>query len=205
PARSGGARGGELSRCVGLLSRRTVVSGGAGLLDQRRPRDTRDGGFAAGPAHAGGGANASRRESQQCHHQHIRVAAVLRPGAGAGCGSGAAAVRERRGAVDDRRRHGLLSSRPRSRVDRSPLPGRLGRDQNRNDPNAMTTLADLRREYASRALDEKDAHADPMQQFAIWFDEALSSQLLDVNAMTLATASTGGEPSARIVLLKGSD
>ena len=69
----------------------------------------------------------------------------------------------------------------------------------------MTTLADVRREYASRALDEKDAHADPMQQFAIWFDEALSAQLLDVNAMTLATASTGGEPSARIVLLKGSD
>jgi len=69
----------------------------------------------------------------------------------------------------------------------------------------MTTLADLRREYASRALDEKDAHADPMQQFSTWFDEALASQLLDVNAMTLATASAKGEPSARTVLLKGTD
>jgi pyridoxamine 5'-phosphate oxidase len=69
----------------------------------------------------------------------------------------------------------------------------------------MTTLADIRREYASRALDEKDAHADPIEQFTIWFDEALKSQLLDVNAMTLATASAKGEPSARTVLLKGAD
>ena len=69
----------------------------------------------------------------------------------------------------------------------------------------MTTLADLRREYASRALDEKDAHADPIQQFTLWFDEALQSQLLDVNAMTLATASAKGEPSARTVLPKAAD
>ena len=69
----------------------------------------------------------------------------------------------------------------------------------------MTTLADIRRDYASRALDENDAHPDPIQQFTTWFDEALKSQLLDVNAMTLATASAKGEPSARTVLLKGAD
>ena len=69
----------------------------------------------------------------------------------------------------------------------------------------MTSLTDLRREYASRALDEKDAHADPIAQFKTWFDEALKSQLLDANAMTLATASAKGEPSARTVLLKGAD
>ena len=69
----------------------------------------------------------------------------------------------------------------------------------------MTALTDLRREYASRALDEHDAHADPITQFTIWFDEALKSQLLDVNAMTLATASPTGEPSARTVLLKAAD
>jgi pyridoxamine 5'-phosphate oxidase len=69
----------------------------------------------------------------------------------------------------------------------------------------MNPLTDLRREYASRALGEQDAHADPIQQFTIWFDEALKSQLIDVNAMTLATASAKGEPSARIVLLKGAD
>lgn len=69
----------------------------------------------------------------------------------------------------------------------------------------MTSLADLRREYASRALTEADAHADPIQQFSLWFGEALKSELLDVNAMTLATATPGGEPSARIVLLKEFD
>jgi pyridoxamine 5'-phosphate oxidase len=69
----------------------------------------------------------------------------------------------------------------------------------------MTTLAELRREYASRALSEGDAHVDAIQQFTLWFDEALKSQLIDVNAMTLATASRSGEPSARIVLLKGAD
>jgi pyridoxamine 5'-phosphate oxidase len=69
----------------------------------------------------------------------------------------------------------------------------------------MSTLTELRREYASRALDEADAHADPIRQFTTWFDEALKAQLLDVNAMTLATASAKGEPSARTVLLKGAD
>jgi pyridoxamine 5'-phosphate oxidase len=69
----------------------------------------------------------------------------------------------------------------------------------------MTSLADLRREYASRALTEADAQDDPIQQFSLWFGEALKSELLDVNAMTLATATRGGEPSARIVLLKGFD
>ena len=69
----------------------------------------------------------------------------------------------------------------------------------------MSSLTDLRREYASRALDEKDANPDPIAQFLTWFDEALKSQLLDTNAMTLATASATGEPSARTVLLKGAD
>ena len=67
------------------------------------------------------------------------------------------------------------------------------------------TLADLRREYASRALTEDGALADPIEQFSLWFGEALKSELLDVNAMTLATASRDREPSARTVLLKGFD
>jgi len=69
----------------------------------------------------------------------------------------------------------------------------------------MTTIADMRREYASRAFNEQDAHADPIRQFTSWFEEALKAQLIDANAMTLATASPAGEPSARIVLLKGAD
>ena len=52
----------------------------------------------------------------------------------------------------------------------------------------MTTLADIRRDYASRALDENDADPDPIRQFTTWFDEALKSQLLDVNAMTLSAS-----------------
>jgi pyridoxamine 5'-phosphate oxidase len=69
----------------------------------------------------------------------------------------------------------------------------------------MNTLADLRREYASRALTEADALDDPIQQFSLWFGEVLKSQLLDANAMALATASADGVPAARIVLLKGFD
>jgi pyridoxamine 5'-phosphate oxidase len=69
----------------------------------------------------------------------------------------------------------------------------------------MSTLADLRREYASRALVEEHAGSDPIQQFSLWFGEALKAELLDVNAMTLATVTPAGEPAARTVLLKGFD
>ena len=69
----------------------------------------------------------------------------------------------------------------------------------------MSAIADLRREYASRALDEAQADQDPIRQFTTWFDEAMNSQILDVNAMSLATVSAAGEPAARIVLLKEFD
>jgi pyridoxamine 5'-phosphate oxidase len=69
----------------------------------------------------------------------------------------------------------------------------------------MTSIADLRREYASRSLGEDKADADPIRQFTAWFDEAASAQLLDLNAMTLATTTPDGDPAARIVLLKGFD
>jgi len=66
-------------------------------------------------------------------------------------------------------------------------------------------LAELRQQYALESLSETDVHPDPMVQFAAWFDEALNSQLLEPNAMTLATATADGHPSARTVLLKGYD
>lgn len=69
----------------------------------------------------------------------------------------------------------------------------------------MMSIAELRREYASRALGEDQADADPIRQFTAWFDEAASAQILDVNAMTLATTAADGDPDARIVLLKGFD
>ncbi len=64
-------------------------------------------------------------------------------------------------------------------------------------------LADLRREYASAALDESGSADDPHDQFARWFSEAQAAGVPEPNAMTLATSSLDGAPSARIVLLKG--
>jgi pyridoxamine 5'-phosphate oxidase len=66
-------------------------------------------------------------------------------------------------------------------------------------------ISELRREYASRSLGEADTDPDPIRQFQVWFDEALKSEIIDVNAMSLATATPGGEPSVRTVLLKGLD
>src|SRR2546430_12903419 len=66
-------------------------------------------------------------------------------------------------------------------------------------------LAALRQEYMRSGLHEKDLHADPLAQFGSWFDEALQSGIALPNAMTLATATKKGRPSARAVLLKGFD
>ena len=67
------------------------------------------------------------------------------------------------------------------------------------------SIADLRREYARARLDEADVSHDPFVEFARWFAEAQDAQLTDPNAMTLATATADGAPSARIVLLKAFD
>ena len=66
-----------------------------------------------------------------------------------------------------------------------------------------TNIADLRQDYQLKALDTSDIDENPFVQFSKWFDEALKSQILEPNAMTLATVSAEGKPSARIVLLKG--
>lgn len=66
-------------------------------------------------------------------------------------------------------------------------------------------MNDLRREYAMAALDVGDAHRDPLEQFRKWFAEAQHSGLREPNAMTLATSTPDGRPSARIVLLKSMD
>ena len=65
--------------------------------------------------------------------------------------------------------------------------------------------ADIRKDYRLQTLDEAAVAADPIQQFGIWWQEALQSEIVEVNAMTLATANEQGVPSARIVLLKGYD
>lgn len=66
-------------------------------------------------------------------------------------------------------------------------------------------FATVRKEYTERQLSETDLAPDPFAQFKIWYDEAVTAQVIEPNAMTLATATTDGIPSARIVLLKGFD
>jgi pyridoxamine 5'-phosphate oxidase len=66
-------------------------------------------------------------------------------------------------------------------------------------------LAALRQEYMRAGLHESDLAPDPFAQFGNWFDEALRSGIALPNAMTLATATRAGRPSARTVLLKSFD
>jgi pyridoxamine 5'-phosphate oxidase len=66
-------------------------------------------------------------------------------------------------------------------------------------------LPHLRKDYTQRGLAEADLLADPVAQFRVWFDQALAAGLAEPNAMTLATCTPDGVPSARIVLLKGLD
>jgi len=67
------------------------------------------------------------------------------------------------------------------------------------------SVADLRKEYILSGLSEADLDRDPIRQFQIWFDQALSAGLAEPNAMTLATTTPDGRPSARMVLIKGVD
>ena len=64
-------------------------------------------------------------------------------------------------------------------------------------------IAAIRKNYSQKKLTEKKADANPLQQFAKWWQQAIEAKIDEVNAMTLATASSDGIPSARIVLLKG--
>ena len=64
------------------------------------------------------------------------------------------------------------------------------------------SIAGIRKDYQMQSLLETDVADNPFEQFNRWWDDAINSELDEVNAMTLATASTTGMPSARIVLLK---
>jgi pyridoxamine 5'-phosphate oxidase len=69
----------------------------------------------------------------------------------------------------------------------------------------MESIAGLRKEYMQQTLLEDDVAPDPFLQFDQWWNAAIKSEIDEVNAMTLATADKNGQPSARIVLLKGYD
>jgi pyridoxamine 5'-phosphate oxidase len=67
------------------------------------------------------------------------------------------------------------------------------------------SISDIRKDYRLQSLSESDVASNPVQQFTTWWNDVLVSEIVEPNAMTLATASSDGLPSARIVLLKGFD
>ncbi|MBD2196373.1 MULTISPECIES: pyridoxamine 5'-phosphate oxidase [Calothrix] len=67
------------------------------------------------------------------------------------------------------------------------------------------TIADLRKDYTLEDLTETEVDPNPFIQFKQWFEQALAAQLPEPNAMTIATATPDGKPSARMVLLKDFD
>lgn len=106
----------------------------------------------------------------------------------------------------------ISSSRPSSRTPWSPWDRNAagGYTLVMTDPvspsaAASNVPADLRVDYGRASLDESDVRADAIEQFGVWFDEARAANVPEPNAMTLATVSPHGAPSARIVLLKDFD
>jgi pyridoxamine 5'-phosphate oxidase len=65
----------------------------------------------------------------------------------------------------------------------------------------MTKIADLRKNYTQAGLLESDIVANPYQQFKLWFEQAVAADILEPNAMTVATVTDEGKPSARVAKL----
>jgi pyridoxamine 5'-phosphate oxidase len=66
-------------------------------------------------------------------------------------------------------------------------------------------LSELRLSYTKAGLLETGIDPNPFHQFRLWMAQAIATQLLEPNAMTLATVDASGQPTARTVLLKGFD
>ncbi|HJY63031.1 MAG TPA: pyridoxamine 5'-phosphate oxidase, partial [Ignavibacteria bacterium] len=66
-------------------------------------------------------------------------------------------------------------------------------------------LENIRRQYIKEKLSSKNVNEDPFKQFEKWFSESLKFEFVDPSAMTLATTTKEGKPSARVLLLKGFD
>ena len=69
----------------------------------------------------------------------------------------------------------------------------------------MDSIAQLRKNYTFGQLSETEVPPNPLSLFQLWFDQAVKAECPEPNSMTLATADAAGNPSARIVLLKGAD
>ncbi len=66
----------------------------------------------------------------------------------------------------------------------------------------MQDLSKMRQEYDAESLNEADMASDPIKEFMEWMDEAIAAKLSEPNAMVIATSTSDGKPSARVVLLK---
>ena len=66
-------------------------------------------------------------------------------------------------------------------------------------------ISAIRKDYSIKSLDIKDVNTNPIRQFEAWFEEAVTAEVLEVNAMTVSTLGLDGCPNARILLLKGVD
>lgn len=64
-------------------------------------------------------------------------------------------------------------------------------------------LNEIRRDFSGKPLDEQSVKKSPIEQFDVWFEEAVDAQLLDPYAMSITTVSTDGQPSTRIVYMRG--
>ncbi len=63
-------------------------------------------------------------------------------------------------------------------------------------------ISEIRTDYVKSGLQRRDLNDDPLQQFTTWFEQARAAELMEVNAMSLATADAAGRPDVRTVLLK---
>ncbi|MDF1672918.1 MAG: pyridoxamine 5'-phosphate oxidase [Vicingaceae bacterium] len=64
-------------------------------------------------------------------------------------------------------------------------------------------LNEIRRDFSGKPLDEQSVKKNPIEQFDVWFEEAVDAQLLDPYAMSITTVSEDGQPSTRIVYMRG--
>jgi pyridoxamine 5'-phosphate oxidase len=69
----------------------------------------------------------------------------------------------------------------------------------------MSTISDIRKDYMMHTLEQGDVAPNPLNQFTRWWEDALKSEIDEINAFTLATSSAEAKPSARVVLLKDYD
>ena len=67
------------------------------------------------------------------------------------------------------------------------------------------SIADIRKDYQLKSLSELEVNSNTFSQYSSWWDDAVQSEIDEVNAMTLSTITNEGRPSSRIVLLKGFD